>query len=75
MEATLKYSDSREDVMALRRAIKSLDMACVLFELLNNTKRKLEYDEDLHGETITAVFEEIYALVDKHNIIIDELIE
>lgn len=75
MKATLTFDDSREDVLALRRCNKSLEMACVLFELLYNTKKKLEYNEDLDSYTITAVFEEIYALIDEQHIIIDELIE
>ena len=65
MKATLTFDDSREDVLALRRAMKSLEMACVLYELLNNTKKQLEYNEELDSYTITVVFEEIYALVDE----------
>ena len=75
MQAILKFSDEREDVLALRRTMKSLDMACVLFELLHNTKKKLEYNEELDSYTITAVFEEIYNLMEEFHIQIEELIE
>lgn len=75
MQAILKFSDEREDVLALRRAMKSLDMACVLFELAHNTEKKLSYNEELDSYTLTAVFEEIYNLMEEFHIQIEELIE
>lgn len=75
MKATLTFDDSREDVLALRRCNKSLDMACVLFELAHNTEKKLSYNEELDSYTLTAVFEEIYNLMEEFHIQIEELVE
>ena len=44
MKATLDFDlDNPDDRMAHMRAVKSLDMAIVLFELQTNLKKKCEY--------------------------------
>ena len=41
MKTIIEYTDSEDDQMALKRAIKSTDMACVLFEIQINMKKKM----------------------------------
>ena len=44
-KATIEYNlDDSDDQMAHLRAIKSLDMALLLWEIAYNTKKKLEYE-------------------------------
>lgn len=75
-EALLKFNtENKEDLMALNRALKSLDMTIVLFEIVNNLRKKLEYDESNDFNTIEKTFDEIYQLVDEYNLILDDLIE
>jgi hypothetical protein len=39
MKTVIEYSDSADDHMALMRALKSTDMACLLFEIKINMKK------------------------------------
>ena len=78
-EAILKYDlNDADDSMAHMRAIKSLDMALALWELLNNSKRTLErtmHEKEMDKyEALDMVYERIYELMDEHNIKMDELI-
>ena len=78
-EAILKYDlNDTDDAMAHMRAIKSLDMALVLWELLNNSKRTLErtmHEKEIDKyEALDMVYERIYELMDEHNIKLDDLI-
>ncbi len=62
------------------RAIKSLDMAIVLFEMTHNIKRKIENKIDVDEiktpqDAIDEVFKELFELLDSQNINIDELID
>ena len=42
MKTVIEYSDSADDHMALMRALKSTDMACLLFEIkINNVINKI----------------------------------
>lgn len=71
MKAIIEFDlDNHEDKMAYKRANSSLDMAVVLWEITHNLRRKLENDSD-----IDKVFYEIYDLMEKCNVVIDELIE
>ena len=71
MKAIIEFDlDNQEDKMAYKRANSSLDMTLVLWEITHNLRRKLENDSD-----IDKVFYEIYDLMDKHNLAIDDLIE
>ena len=71
MKATIEFDlNNHEDKMAYKRANSSLDMAIVLWEITHNLRHKLENDSD-----IDKVFYEIYDLMEKHNVVIDELIE
>jgi hypothetical protein len=78
-EAILKYDlNDTDDSMAHMRAIKSLDMALALWELLNNSKRTLEramHEKEMDKyEALDMVYERIYELMDEHNIKLDDLI-
>ena len=82
MKATLEFDlDNADDRMAHMRAVKSLDMAVVLFELQNNLKKKCEYiaeaqeaDSDIH-DGVYLVFQQISELMYENGIIIDDLIQ
>ena len=78
-KATLEYNLSDpEDVMAHKRAIKSLDMALALWDIVHNTKKGLEWSmegkEIDKYDALELVFEKIHEILNNHNIITDELI-
>jgi hypothetical protein len=78
-EAILKYDlNDTDDAMAHMRAIKSLDMALVLWELIHNSKRTLEramHEKEMNKyEALDMVYERIYELMDEQNIKLDDLI-
>ena len=78
-KATLEYNLSDpDDTMAHKRAIKSLDMAMALWDIVHNTKKGLEWsmegkDMDKY-DALELVFERIHEILDEHNINTDELI-
>ena len=82
MKAKLQYDlNDPDDRMAHLRAVKSLDMASSLFDITRNLKKKIENRyEDIDNtnndvfDGIDAVFDEIYDILESHNINIDELI-
>jgi hypothetical protein len=72
-----------DDQMAFKRASKSLDMAIVLFEIQNNFRkscmRGLEAKEEFGlkldaFDGVNFVLEELFKLLDEHNIDTDEII-
>jgi hypothetical protein len=78
-KATLEYDlNEPDDVMAHLRAVKSLDMALALWDIVHNTKKGLEWS--LEGkeidkyDTLELVFEKIHEILNEHNINTDELI-
>ena len=81
MKAILEFNlDDKEDLMAHKRAVKSLDMAYALFDIKFNLRRRLEnYIENNKPQNshtlLEQMFEEINNEFDEHNINIDELIE
>ena len=76
MKAILEFN-LPEDNTEYLTAVKSVDMANFIFELVYNTKKKLfESTGDLDVEEgIDMTFKKIYELLEKHNIDIDELID
>jgi len=79
-KATLEYNLSDpDDVMAHKRAIKSLDMAMALWDIVHNTKKGLEWSmegkEIDKYDALELVFEKIHEILNDHNIITDELID
>ena len=72
-----------DDIMAHKRAAKSLDMALALWEIVHNTKKGIGYTlegKDYKGESVSnyevldMVYERIYEILDEHNIKMDDLI-
>ena len=78
-KATLEYDLSdQDDVIAHLRAVKSLDMAMALWEIVHNTKKGLEWSmegkEIDKYDALELVYEKIHEILNDHNIITDELI-
>lgn len=78
-KAILEYDlNDVDDEMSHMRAIKSFEMAMVLWEIVNNMKKGVEYSIDINNlsgqEALDAVYEKIYLLLEGHNISINELI-
>lgn len=67
MKAKLEFDlDNPEEKKEHFRCIKSLDMACALFEIALNLKKKCrDSDKD--------VYEEIASILEENNLNIDEL--
>jgi hypothetical protein len=79
-KATLEYNLSDpEDAMAHLRAVKSLDMAMALWDIVHNTKKGLEWSmegkEIDKYDALELVFEKIHEILNDHNIRTDELID
>ena len=78
-KAKIEYDlNDVDDQYAHKRAIKSLDMALVLWELTHNTKKGLEWsmegkDMDKY-DALEMVFEKIYEIMSEHNVDLDDLI-
>lgn len=80
MKATLEFNlDDPNDRKAHLRAVKSLDMAIVLFELIHNSEKEvfntIENTSISVIKAVELVYEEIYAACEANNINIDELID
>lgn len=67
-----------DDIMAHKRAIKSLDMALALWEIIYNTKKGIEWSMDGKDinkyDALDMVYEKIYEILEEHNIKLDDLI-
>lgn len=78
-KGTLKFDlNDPDDIVSFKRHCKADDMAMMLFDLLKNSKKTLEYsveNKDIDKyEAIELVFERIYELVEEYNISIDEIL-
>jgi hypothetical protein len=72
MEAILKFNlDDADDRMAHLRAVQSTDMAIVLFQILYNSKKTMEYKT---GLDLDEVWEHFHQVCEENNINIDKLI-
>tara|TARA_R110002126_G_C10160439_1_gene472731 strand:- start:251 stop:496 length:246 start_codon:yes stop_codon:yes gene_type:complete len=80
MKTIIEYTDSLDDQMALKRAMKSMDMASLLFEIQINMKKRIIHtlDEDNATEAeytlLNNVWERINEEFESHDIQIDFLI-
>jgi len=79
-KAKIEYDLSDiDDMYAHKRAIKSLDMALVLWELTHNTKKGLEWSmegkEMDKYDALEMVFEKIYEIMSEHNVSLEDLME
>ncbi len=76
----MKYSDSEDDQFALRRALRSTDMASLLFDIQRNMKARILYKlEDANATEaeyalLDKVWENINEEFESHDINIDRLI-
>jgi hypothetical protein len=79
MIAELHFNlDDADDSMAHTRCIKATDMALVLWELVHNSKKSLEWKMESNSinryDALDMVFERISELLEEHDINIDKLI-
>ena len=80
MKAVLEFNlNDSDDAMAHLRAVKSLDMASVLWEVMYNIREGIEWDIESgkykdQNELLDAIIEKINGYYDEHGVIIDELI-
>ena len=79
-KATLEFDlNETDDIKAHLRAVKSLDMSIALWEIIHNTKKKIEWsleNEELDQyDTLELVFDKIYEILKEHNIDLDELMD
>lgn len=79
MKAKLIFNlDDLDDDMAHKRALASTDMALVLWELVHNSKKTLEWamesDTINRYDALDMVYKRIHDLLEEHNINVDTLI-
>ena len=84
MKAILEFDlNDPDDRLAHERAVKSLDMALVLWHLATNTKRDLRRQIDAALEedknftpydSLDLIYDELYRLLDEHAVIPNSLI-
>lgn len=78
-KASLKYDlTDPDDMMAHKRAVKSLDLALALWDITHNTKKGLEWamegKEMDKYDALELVYEKIFEIMSDHNIDLDDLI-
>ena len=78
-KAILKFDlNDSDDSRAHMRAVKSLDMALVLWEMANNTKKsihnQIEFDKLDAYDAVDKVFEKLFEEMNDHGINLDDLI-
>jgi hypothetical protein len=78
-KANINYDlDNPDDLMEFKKACKSNDMACALFQIIYNTKKGIEYEiegkEMDKYEVLDLVFDKIEKIMSDNNINIDEII-
>jgi hypothetical protein len=78
-KATLEFDlNDSDDMIAHLRAVKSLDMAMALWEIVHNTKKGLEWSMENKEidkyDALELVYKKIHEILDDHNINTDELI-
>ena len=66
-----------KDAKEALRIVKSLDMACVLFELGNIRRKYIKYGElsEEQDEAVEKVFKDIFEEINKKGLIVDDLLE
>ena len=80
MKVIIEYTDSEDDQMALKRAMKSNDMVAALFEIQINMKKKMVHVLDAEDATsleydlLDKVWECINEEFENNDINIDSLV-
>ena len=82
MKAILEFDlDNPDDVISHKRCVKALDMACILFEIQYNLKKKLTHKFESQPkswdvfEGVDETFRYISNLFDEYSINLEEIIE
>ena len=85
MKAELKFDlDNAEDERALKRAIKSVDLCLVIFDIQSKLYKTMESkndfapdsaESDAYNRCLDLMYEEVNKIVNFHEINLDELIE
>lgn len=78
-KAILEYDlNDQDDTMAHLRAVKSLDMALVLWEMAYNAKKRInnqiEFEKLDAYDAVEKVFEKLHEEMNDHGINLDELV-
>jgi len=78
-KAILEYDlNDPDDQMAHLRAIKSLDMALVLWEMAYNVKKRIQSQAETENldsyDAIEKVFETLWEELNEHGINLDDLV-
>jgi hypothetical protein len=83
--ATLTFNLAEEDDSnAHLRAIKSLDMAMALWQIMYNTKKGIKYRIESEQQkdpsfdcydAVDMVFDRVYEILQEHNLSVDELLK
>lgn len=78
-KAILEYDlNDPDDTMAHFRAVKSLDIALALWDMMYNTKKSIEWDIEQNNlsayDAVDKVYEKLWAHLNDHGINLDELI-
>lgn len=79
MKAELHFNlDDADDLMAHTRCIKATEMALVLWELVHNSKKSLEWKMESNSinryDALDMVYKRIGELLEEHDINVDKLI-
>ena len=78
-KAKIEYDLSdADDRLSHLRAVKSLDLSLAIWDIVHNTKKRLEWSmegkEMDKYDALELVYEKIHEILEEHNIRIDELI-
>ena len=78
-KAILEYDlNDQDDTMAHLRAVKSLDMALVLWEMAYNVKKRInnqiEFEKLDAYDAVEKIFEKLHEELNDHGINLDELV-
>jgi hypothetical protein len=78
-KAILEYDlNDPDDQMAHLRAVKSLDMALVLWEMAYNVKKRIQSQAETENldayDAVDRVFEKLWEELNEHGIKLDDLV-
>jgi hypothetical protein len=79
-QATLTFDlNDSDDALSHLRAVKSLDLALAIWDIVHNTKKSLEWsleskEEISRYDVVDLVYDKIYAILEEHDVVIDKLI-
>ena len=78
MKAILEFNmDEFDDMVAHKRAVKSLDVLLVLYDFDQHLRSELKYNENLTDEQyekLDKTREKLYEIMNERNVSLDELL-